>query len=215
MRKLLTVVLLLAIISANITFAQEMSRMSELVWNETGASSEDDTQTNSTISSINGHEYVDLGLSVKWATCNLGATSPSRSGNYFAWGEISTKLEYTEDNSVIDGTSMGDIAGNPRYDAARSNWGGTWRLPTNREIDELVQKCSKVWTTQDGVNGYKITGPNGNSIFLPAAGYCFESSSKSQGICGYYWSSTPNGKGGAFYLEFGSNYLYKDSHGIE
>uniref|UniRef100_UPI0025B2398C PEGA domain-containing protein n=2 Tax=uncultured Muribaculum sp. TaxID=1918613 RepID=UPI0025B2398C len=83
---------------------------------------------------INGHEYVDLGLSVKWAACNVGASSPEDYGNYYAWGETATKAEYTESNSKTYGKTMGDISGNPQYDAARANWGGTWRLPTKAEF---------------------------------------------------------------------------------
>ena len=86
---------------------------------------------------ISGHEWVDLDLSVKWATTNVGASSPSDYGYYFAWGETSTKSEYTEANSRTRKTSMGDIAGNDAYDAARANWGGTWRLPTKAECEEL------------------------------------------------------------------------------
>ncbi len=141
---------------------------------------------------INGHDYVDLGLSVKWATCNVGASSPSDYGNYYAWGETSTKSSYTEDNSKTYGKDMGDIAGNPSYDAARANWGGSWRLPTEEEIDELVDRCDATWTTMNGHNGYKVTGPNGNSIFLPAAGWRSGTSLSITGEFGSYWSSTPD-----------------------
>ncbi len=138
--------------------------------------------------SINGHEWVDLGLSVKWATCNVGASSPSEYGNYYAWGETRTKSEYDEENSKTYNKSMGDIAGNPNYDAARANWGSSWRLPTKAEFRELKDKCTWTWTSQGGHNGYKVTGKNGNSIFLPAAG-------APSGILatevGFYWSSTP------------------------
>lgn len=120
----------------------------------------------------NGHAYVDLGLSVKWATCNVGASSPEEYGNYYAWGETTTKSSYTEDNSKTDGVSMSSsIAGDASYDAARANWGGTWRLPTASESQELIDNCTWTWTTQGGKNGYKVTSEkNGNSIFLPAAG---------------------------------------------
>ncbi len=140
---------------------------------------------------INGHEYVDLGLSVKWATCNVGASSASGYGNYYAWGETSTKSEYTQENSKTYGKSLGNIAGNSKYDAARANWGGTWRLPTAREIDELVNKCTWTCTSQGGHNGYKITGPNGNSIFLPAAGWRDLTSLRYAGERGLYWGATP------------------------
>ena len=143
---------------------------------------------------INGHEYVDLGLSVKWATCNVGASSPEEYGDYFAWGETKTKTKssYDSDNSVTYGKQMSDIKGDSHYDAARSNWGGTWRLPTEAELEELENKCIWKWTTQNGVKGYKVTGPNGNSIFLPAAGVRLGSSLDRAGEYGFYWSSSPD-----------------------
>ena len=138
-----------------------------------------------------GHEYVDLGLSVKWATCNVGANSPEEFGQYFAWGETTTKAEYTADNSTTYGKTMNDISGNAQYDAATANWGGNWRMPTSDELYELIDNCTWKWTTQNGVNVYKVTGPNGNSIFLPAAGYRYWSSLYDAGSDGYYWSSSP------------------------
>ena len=146
--------------------------------------------------SINGHAYVDLGLSVKWATCNVGANSPSDYGNYYAWGEILTKSTYTEDNSKTYGNSAynRDIGGDSSLDAARANWGGTWRLPTEAEFQELLDNCTWKWTTQGGHNGYKVTSKkNGNSIFLPAAGWRLDSSLNYAVESGYYWSSSPGG----------------------
>ena len=140
---------------------------------------------------LNGHDYVDLGLSVKWATCNVGATKPSDYGNYYAWGETKTKTEYTFDNSKTYGKEMGDISGKKRYDAARAIWGGSWRMPTAAEIQELIDNCTWTWTVQDGHNGYRITGPNGNSIFLPATGSNDEKPSIGAGLCGGYWTSSP------------------------
>ena len=137
-----------------------------------------------------GHGYVDLGLSVKWATCNVGATSPEEYGDYFSWGETSPKAEYTEGNSLTYGKDMSDISG--IYDAATANWGGTWRMPTFDELNELRKRCTWTWTTQNGVNGYKVIGPSGASIFLPAAGGRSRSSLYDAGSCGFYWSSTPN-----------------------
>ncbi|MBR3950407.1 MAG: hypothetical protein IKJ79_00615 [Bacteroidaceae bacterium] len=115
---------------------------------------------------LNGHEYVDLGLSVKWASCNVGATTPEGYGDYFEWGEIIPMEECAWDDCI----TLGDISGNPQYDAARAIWGGRWRIPTRTECEELLNNCTWTWSVQNGVNGYKITGPNGNSIFLPAAG---------------------------------------------
>ena len=149
-------------------------------------------ETRSTTGTINGHQWVDLGLSVKWATCNVGASSPSDYGNYYVWGETRTKSEYTEDNSSTYGINIGDISGDSRYDAARANWGGTWRLPTEAEMEELMDKCTWTWTSQGGHNGYRVTGPNGSSIFLPAAGYRDGSSLYNANVAGYYHNSTPD-----------------------
>ena len=163
-------------------------------------------EARSATGTINGHQWVDLGLSVKWATCNVGASSPSDYGNYYAWGETRTKSEYTVDNSSTYGKSMGDISGDSRYDAARANWGGTWRLPTQADMRELLDKCTWTWTSQGGHNGYRVTGPNGSSIFLPAAGYRRGSSLGGAGGSGYYWSSTPySGARDACCLNFSSS----------
>ena len=143
------------------------------------------------VQKINGHEYVDLVLSVKWATCNVGASKPEDYGNDYAWGETSTKSSYTSDSSKTYGKQMNDIGGNSQYDAARANWGGTWRLPTRAECQELVDKCTWKWTAQNGVKGYKVTGPNGKHIFLPAAGCRYWSSLDYAGEYGCYWISTP------------------------
>ncbi len=139
-----------------------------------------------------GHGYVDLGLSVKWATCNVGATSPEEYGDYFAWGETSPKEKYTVDNSLTCGKQMSDISGNAQYDAATANWGGDWRMPTDYELNELITKCTWEWINTNDFKGYSVIGPNGNSIFLPAAG-CREGSSLNlAGSYCNYWSSSPN-----------------------
>lgn len=95
------------------------------------------------------HEYVDLGLpsGTKWATCNVGANIPEEYGDFYAWGEITTKSEYTTENCVTYGESMDDISGNPNYDVARAKWGGSWRMPTKSEMRELVYNCNWTWTT--------------------------------------------------------------------
>lgn len=113
----------------------------------------------------NGHEYIDLGLSVKWATCNLGANDAENYGNHYGWGG----------------------------DAARTNWGGNWRMPTDMEWIELRNSCTWSWTKKNGVGGYLVKSrKNSNTIFLPAAGYSMKGSSGcySLGAHGYYWSST-------------------------
>ena len=158
-----------------------------------GAASASHMQANTSTSNIvNGHEWVDLGLSVKWATCNVGASSPSDYGDYFAWGEISTKSSYTIDNSKTYNKPMGDIAGNSQYDTARANWGSTWRMPTEKEFIELSVKCTWTWTSQGGHSGYRVTSKtNGNSIFLPAAG-ARGGSLNYVGSSGYYWSAGPD-----------------------
>lgn len=154
---------------------------------------------------ISGHYYVDLGLSVKWADRNIGALSSSDYGDYFAWGETETKDEYTKSNSVTYGVEdMDDIAGNAEYDAATANWGNKWRMPTEDEIEELSDKCSWVWTSRNGYNGYLVTGPNANSIFLSAAGYRGETWLAHGGSRGYYMSSTPYDDTYAFHLDFDS-----------
>lgn len=181
-----------------------------------GVAQKDVNDVKSAPNAINGHEYVDLGLpsGLKWATCNVGASSPEEYGDYFAWGETKTKSEYVKDNSVTYGKHMGDISGNSQYDAATANWGGTWRLPTKAELEELMDKCTWTWTwtTKNRVKGYKVTGPNGNSIFLPATGVRVGSSLNDPGGGGSYWSSSP-GEGdfrGSYFLVFGWTYQSVD-----
>ncbi len=160
----------------------------------------------------NGYEYVDLGLSVKWATCNVGAKSPEEYGDYFAWGEVkpketyswstynwcngssSTLTKYNTDSNR--GTVDGEIVLESADDVAAVNWGGAWRMPTKEEQDELCENCTWEWTTQNGVNGYRVTsnkeGYTDKSIFLPAAGSRYDSSLYGAGGYGYYWSSSLN-----------------------
>lgn len=169
----------------------------------------------------NGHEYVDLGLpsGLKWATCNVGANKPEDYGDYFAWGETETKTEYSEGNSLTQEHSIselrrrGIVDGNNRltssYDAARAKWGRSWRMPTKEELEELKKNCRWEWTTQNGVKGYKVTGPNGNSIFLPVAGRRGRSSLIYAGEYGFYWSSTPDESDS--YYAYGL-YFYSSKH---
>ena len=135
---------------------------------------------------INGHAYVDLGLSVKWATCNVGANSPEEYGQYFAWGETSPKTEFTEENSLTNKKHMEDFSGDEQYDAAAANWGGGWRMATSDEYTELINDCTWILVENEG---YKVTGPNGNSIFIPTSGFYNGSTLDNSGT--FSWSSTP------------------------
>ena len=271
----------------------------------------------------NGHEWVDLGLpsGTKWATTNVGASTPEGYGNYYAWGETQPKATYTLDNykwydsetetytkypkakrnvvlpeaeqgrksltfnvTVPYGTHVCYIAGSPSWehlkmqkiddthftlttdeldglaykycagdtwtfvekladgalpadreyaesdvvvawnaiqdseitileledDAANANWGGDWHIPSKEEMEELIDNCTWTWTAQNGVNGYKVTSKtNGNSIFLPAAGYRYDSSLNFAGYGGLYWSSSLNTSNSiyAYNLDFESSYV--------
>lgn len=154
----------------------------------------------------NGYADVDLGLSVKWATCNVGANKPEDYGDYFAWGEtepkevydwstykygngsyLLTKYNNNSNYGTVDNKTQLDLTD----DAAYVNWGGAWRMPTDAELTELGNNCTWTWTSQNGVNGYKVTSKsNGNSIFLPAAGYRYDTSLRYAGSDGYYWSGS-------------------------
>ena len=176
----------------------------------------------------NGHEWVDLGLSVCWATTNVGAKAPGDCGGYFAWGETTTKNDYSWSsyqwcNGSYD--SMTKYCTNYKYgkvdnkkvldssnDLAHVSWGGNWRMPTDDELQELKGECKWKWSKQDGCQGYMVTGPNGNTIFLPAAGYHTNSSLDNTGSRGYYWSRTlyENGPSHARGLLFDSINIYTD-----
>ncbi len=158
----------------------------------------------------NGHDYVDLGLpsGKKWATCNVGADSPIEFGDYYAWGEITPKETYTWSNylwcngeeSTITKYSDNPHEGYngftdnlrtllPEDDAATVNWDASWRMPTYSEMFELKTNCVVTWITKNGINGRLFTGPNGNSIFLPAAGNRYDNTSGGAGTYGSYWCS--------------------------
>ncbi len=177
---------------------------------------------------------IDLGLpsGMKWACCNVGASSPEDYGDYFAWGETMpqsgnayswesykwcngswktltkycTRSDYGNDG-FVDNKTMLDA----EDDAAHVNWGGDWRMPTIAEFDELRANTTSEWTTQNGVNGRKFTSKtNGKSIFLPAAGYRWNGELYYAGSLGGYWSSTLY-EGGPFrarYLGFDSWDVY-------
>lgn len=120
-------------------------------------------------------EYVDLGLSVMWATCNLGASKPTDAGGYYAWGETKEKGSYTENtytyynSTTASYTEIGDDIAGTEFDAAYVNLGDGWKIPNKSQFDELIKECNWTWTSKEGVNGYVITGKNGNNIFIPAA----------------------------------------------
>ena len=161
---------------------------------------------------LNGHAYVDLGLpsGLLWATRNVGANSPEDYGDYFAWGETQPKSYYDWSNyqySCADnyysltkycnysaygcnGFTDNLTILQPGDDAATANWGSGARMPTRQEWEELRDYCSSVWTTQNGVYGWCFTGPNGNSLFLPAAGDRWDDELNHAGDIGNYWSSS-------------------------
>ena len=170
-------------------------------------------------------EYVDLGLSVKWATFNVGASKPEDYGDYFAWGETEPKEEYNwatykwcegTDKTMTKYCTNSEYGNNgftdnktilePEDDAAHVLWGGKWRTPTDEELTELREKCTWTYTTRNAIEGYNIEGPNGNSIFLPAAGFYFVDGYKSYGN-GDYWSTKATNTNGACHL-----YFYSDLH---
>lgn len=140
--------------------------------------------------SQNVAEAVNLGLSVKWASHNVGAKTPEQYGNYYAWGEVEPKDSYTEENSQTYGVYVGTDIKRTKYDVAYVKWGEEWHMPTEAEIKELKENCQWTWTNSKGVNGYLVTGNNGNSIFLPAGGFKNKEETTGVGDCGGYWSST-------------------------
>lgn len=154
---------------------------------------------------IDNHEYVDLGLPSGnlWATCNIGAKTPSEWGEFFAWGDTATKSEYAATNCATFGRTIEQLnylgytnkVGNLTvgYDAAYQNWGGNWRMPTRVDFQELINECKWTWTTVGNVYGYEVKSKapgNNNSIFLPAAGSKDEYDIRNRGVTGWYWTST-------------------------
>lgn len=155
-----------------------------------------------------GHTFVDLGLSVCWATVNLGERKGD-SGSVLGWGEYQGPREgnYTEQNSNNMGRARRDISGNVDFDAATKVWGGKWRTPTRKEMEELRKKCKWTWITSP-IRGYKVTSKkNGNSIYLPAWGRFVGKRNSEYHVYGYYWTSTPcNGNhNSAYRLSLGEN----------
>lgn len=144
---------------------------------------------------MNGYEYVDLGLpsGVKWALHNVGAGTPEEYGVHYRWGQLFPLIDDSE--NICYGRMMNDISGNAQYDVARADWGGDWRMPTKLEMQELLDNCTFEFITQNGINGHRVTGANGNTIFLPAAGWAsidklFGFEISDEGSNCRYWSST-------------------------
>lgn len=143
-------------------------------------------------------QAIDLGLpsGTKWASCNVGAAKPEEYGGYFSWGETGEKDHYDWSTyKYCDGTKetcrnlLSDISGT-EYDVAHMKWGGNWRMPTVEDFDELIGNCIIEWVNLNGVRGRKFTSEiNGNSIFLPAAGYRGCRGRDCASWYGYYWSS--------------------------
>ena len=171
------------------------------------------------------HEYVDLGLpsGTKWATCNVGADSPTDYGNYYAWGELTTKETYSWSNYIYCNGSQNRLTkycNNSNYgdngfvdtlitlqvfdDVAADNWGSGWRMPTNDDFNELLSNCTYMVSIQNGVKGMLFIGPNGKSIFLPPAGYRDNNLLFNLKRNALYWSSSlcENVTYCAFYLRF-------------
>ena len=168
---------------------------------------------------LNGHEAVDLGLpsGLKWATCNVGATKPEEAGGFYAWGEVAEKQDYgwrtykwCEDGSYSKLTKYNENVSvytlEPEDDAAHVLWGGSWRMPTREEFEELFKNCTSKFTTQNEVRGLLVTGPNGNSIFLPSAGYNPGTQIQWTNNRGYWWTCNGNygnkTMGYAFYSQY-------------
>lgn len=178
----------------------------------------------------NGHQYVDLGLpsGTKWADRNIGASSSSGYGDYFAWGETTTKSNYdwstykygnaynkltkycTNSSYGKDGFTDNKTELVLDDDVAHKEWGGSWRMPSKEQIEELINNTTSEFTTVNNVKGYLFTASNGNSIFLPAAGFRGGTSLGYAGSGGGYWSRTLNADhpNGAYYLYFYSDEVY-------
>ena len=140
-----------------------------------------------------GHKYVDLGLSVYWARCNIGAAYPENSGKYFSWAEAqgNKSRPYSKEYCSSYDKPMSDIKAHTIYDAATVNWKNGWRMPTRDEMKELVKRCKWQWGEVNGSKGFFVTGPNGNTIFLPAAGCMYPAGLSETNEQGYYWTTTP------------------------
>ena len=160
-------------------------------------------------------EAVDLGLpsGTRWANMNVGASSPEEYGGYYAWGETEEKDVYNWSTYIhCDGTKetchdIGNEIAGTQYDVAHVKWGKIWQMPTIDQVKELIDNCSVTRVTMNGVDGCQFTGPNGNSIFLPTAGSCWDSGCYNNGVIGLFWPSTlnqsPQSPGNTYCFEVG------------
>lgn len=167
---------------------------------------------------IEGVDYVDLGLSVKWATRNVGAKNLEDYGDFYAWGETKTKESYSWSNYIIAenkcGTSSDPLSiyissasksiEATKYDVAYCDLGKKWRMPTMEEMKELLNKCTFHWTKDNMVNGCIVVGPNGNKMFLPAGGGFVDKANDVQGMRGWYWTATSCDDKTTYYLRIGN-----------
>jgi hypothetical protein len=146
-------------------------------------------------------EAVDLGLSVKWASWNIGATKPEEYGGYFGWADPTGAKTSQSNDDYPSANPPQNICGT-EYDAAHVHWGGSWRLPTREEQLELVNNCEWTRATINGIQGYWVSG-NGNRIFLPAGGGRAGTSINYRGSGADFWSGTlSSNTGEAYYMWF-------------
>ena len=170
------------------------------------------------ISTPDGVEAIDLGLPSRsiWASCNVGATKPESIGDYYAWGMTEEDEQYDWSTYIhCNGSAaschyLGQSISGTEYDVANTTWGKDWQIPTLVQLYELHHVCSYEWTTLNGVKGGKFTGPNGNSIFLPAAGYYDGNDLINYGSHGYYIAGTQGSRynGMCFVLSFYDGYAH-------
>lgn len=193
------------------TVRYDVDHVTEVNFVEENVIPQDTTPVIPADTTTSDYAYVDLGLpsGTLWATYNVGATKPEEYGDYFAWGETEPKEVYDWSTyKYAKASGAGDLDSVTKYnfggpgiidslsvllpedDAATANWGDEWRMPTIDEQRELVEKCTYSWEEVNGVYGAKFTGPNGNSVFFPAAGYRDGSDVSFVGYYGLYWSSS-------------------------
>lgn len=215
----------------SITATADMTLYAQWTSNDTSQTPEPTPQPTTGI--LDGHVWVDLGLPSGrlWATCNVGSDTPEGYGNYYAWGETSPKDVYDWTTYCFGNeTNLTKYCDSAFYgydwytdtltileaidDAATANWGDGWRMPTHEDLLELLFNCTSRDTIYNEVFGHIVTGPNGNSIFMPAAGYRFENNLHMIGYRGNYWSCslcTNGGAGSAWDITFESNGCYMGS----